>query len=186
MNDDANNELIVDVEDPGTSTRGKSSEQDIDQRRATTHISPSQGYHLIFSKLVLSIEKSSAHCLYPVIVTFPDLPALGPISQMVLGFRIVPNEECMKSSGVVIKDIEQKAMTKEMNCYLKCMMEHHGLLDTKGNIVSAALDDHVGMDHEFEISETEKAQIKQCITKVQKILNCEDMEKLYTCLPKMN
>lgn len=87
-------------------------------------------------------------------------------------------EDCLKEASasadmLVIDDSPQKL------CFMKCMAEEQGLVDSDGNPITTIDEEYV---ETINAPVEKKKQYIQCLKNMKKIKKCEDMLQVNTCL----
>nr|QUP79539.1 odorant binding protein 46 [Monochamus saltuarius] len=86
-------------------------------------------------------------------------------------------QKCIKSTGFTPGPPSEEFSPDQL-CFFKCIMEEKGMLNSNGEVSPTAVDNPV-----VPIPEDKKEDIKQCMATAGKIESCEDMAKLFACVP---
>nr|APC94285.1 odorant-binding protein 29 [Pyrrhalta aenescens] len=86
---------------------------------------------------------------------------------------------CLQESGLP-EDFSKFGSpdSKEVNCFVKCMMTKMGEIDEEGNVLMDKIEENLA---NIKIPDTAKDNLRKCLSAIDKIGKCEDSKKVTEC-----
>nr|WJJ63279.1 odorant binding protein 21 [Pachyrhinus yasumatsui] len=96
-------------------------------------------------------------------------------------------EKCLQKVGSTIEQIKEPLtalrsssdgpVDKNVLCFIKCIMEDKGLLNSSGEIIINKVKERLAS----RLTESRMDEIVKCLEKIEKVVTCEDMKQILTC-----
>nr|UYS88374.1 odorant binding protein 22 [Aromia bungii] len=87
-------------------------------------------------------------------------------------------DECLSTTGLTAEDVVNESFSINKMCFIKCVLEENGIITETGELKPDNLDE---VPVPAPLPEETLRDLKQCMSKMNRIERCEDMMQFMQC-----